>query len=189
MATGKPRFYWDAVPLIAWIKDEKRADPAEMDGLEEVVELAEKGKAVIMISVLWRAEFWAADLTAGQKKKLREIFDYRLIEELGIDSRVMDLAGEIRAYHKKGTGPAQLKNIRTPDAIHLASAINYEADEFHTFDGKKGAGKSHGGLLSLDGNVAGRVLRICAPQAQQLRLKYSYGDDEAAEPPPESLGT
>lgn len=184
MATGKPRFYWDAVPLIAWVKDEKRDDPAEMDGLEEVAELAEKGKAVIMTSVLWRAEFWAADLTTGQKRKLREIFDYRLIEELGIDSRVMDLAGEIRAYHKKGRDAARLKNIRTPDAIHLASAILYEAVEFHTFDGKKGGGKTPGGLLSLDGNVAGHVLRICAPQAQQLRLKYSFGD-EAAEPPPE----
>lgn len=33
MATGKPRFYWDTAPWIAWITNEQRKDPAEMDGL------------------------------------------------------------------------------------------------------------------------------------------------------------
>ena len=43
MAAGKPRFYWDTAPLIAWIQDERRDDPAEMDGLAEVIELVEAG--------------------------------------------------------------------------------------------------------------------------------------------------
>lgn len=179
MATGKPHFYWDTAPLIAWITDEKRADPSEMDGLAEVVDLVERGKAIIITSVLWRSEVLSGDLTKPQKKKLDDIFDYRLIQELGIDSRIMDLASEIRAYHKKSTAKSAMKTIRVPDAIHLASAIHYEATEFHTFDGKK-ADSHVGKLLTLNGNVAGHRLKICSPQAEQLRLNFGSPDDSDA---------
>lgn len=178
MATGKPRFYWDTVCLIAWITDEERVDPSELDGLAEVIELVEQSKATILMSVLWRSEVLSDDLTSPQKKRLKNIFDFRLIEEVGIDSRVMDLASEIRAFHKKSTAKSALKNIRVPDAIHLASAIHYEATEFHTFDGKKPDGNV-GKLLTLNGNVAGHKLKICAPQAEQLRLNFTSRNDES----------
>ena len=64
-----------------------------------------------------------------------------------------------------------MKNIRVPDAIHLASAIQYEATEFHTFDGVR-SGVNKGGLLTLDGNVGAHRLRICAPKAEQLNLDF-----------------
>lgn len=179
MATGKPRFYWDTVCLIAWITDEARLDPSELDGLAEVIELAEQGKATILMSVLWRAEILRGDLIASRKKQLKEIFDFRLIEEVGIDSRVMELASEIRAFHRRSTAKSALKNIRVPDAIHLASAIHYEATEFHTFDGKKPDGRNVGKLLTLNGNVAGHKLKICAPQAEQLRLNFTSRNDES----------
>ena len=99
MAIGKPKFYWDTAPLIAWITDEKRADPAEMAGLAEVVDMVDRGKAVLMTSVLWRAEVLDATLTKAQKKRLESAFDGRSIIELSIDSRVMALAGEIRSFH------------------------------------------------------------------------------------------
>ena len=86
MATGKPRFYWDTVCLIAWITDEARLDPSELDGLAEVIELQAQRKATILMSVLWWAEILSGDLIASRKKRLKEIFDFRLIEEVGIDS-------------------------------------------------------------------------------------------------------
>lgn len=58
--------------------------------MAEVIELAEQGKATILMSVLWRAEIFRGDLIASRKKRLKEIFDFRLIEEVGIDSRVME---------------------------------------------------------------------------------------------------
>jgi predicted nucleic acid-binding protein len=177
MATGKPKFYWDTAPIIAWITDEKRVDPSEMDGLAEVIDLAERNKATIFTSVLWRSEVLTGDLSASQKKRLTEIFEFRLIEEVGIDSRIMDLASEIRAYHKKDGSKSVIRNIRVPDAIHLATAIYYEATEFHTFDGKKPDG-GKGKLLTLDGNVAGHRLKVCAPHAEQLRLNFPSGDDD-----------
>lgn len=176
MATGKTKFYWDAAPLIAWIKDEKRDDPSEMDGLAEVIDLVERGKAILMTSVLWRAEVLASTLNAEQKNNLTKVFQNRYIQELSIDARVMDLAGEIRDYQKNQQQKDVIKHIRTPDAIHLASAIHYEATEFHTFDGKKADGKS-ASLLTLNGNVAGHRLKICVPKAEQLQLNFGGKND------------
>lgn len=171
MATGKPRFYWDTAPLIAWVQDEIRDDPAEMDGLAEVIDLVESGKAILMTSVLWRAEVLDSKLNADQKKNLINVFQNRYIQELSIDARVMDLAREIRDHQRNDPRKDVIKNIRVPDAIHLASAIHYEATEFHTFDGKKADGTSSA-LLTLNGNVAGHRLKICIPRAEQLRLHF-----------------
>lgn len=180
MATGKPKFYWDTAPLIAWITDEKRKDPSEMAGLAEVVELVDRGKAILMTSVLWRAEVLDSSLSLAQKKKLELAFQGRSIIELSIDGRVLALTSEIRSFQKLSKSKSAQKNIRVPDAIHLASAIHYEATEFHTFDGAKANGGT-GGLLSLNGNVAGHRLKICTPKAAQLRLEFPNGEDDQVE--------
>lgn len=180
MASGKPVFYWDTAPLIAWITDEKRDDPADMAGLAEVVEMVDRGKAVLVTSVLWRAEVLNSNMTAAQRRRLQEAFDGRSIMELEIGSRVMALAGEIRDYHRKSSKKDAIKNVRVPDAIHLASAIHYEATEFHTFDGARRDG-GVGKLLTLNGNVGGHRLRICTPKAEQLRLDFSFAAEQDEE--------
>lgn len=180
MASGKPQFYWDTACLIAWITDEKRKDPAEMAGLAEVMDMVDRGKAVIMTSVLWRAEVLNGKYTPAQRKRLEEAFDGRSLIELDINSRVMALAGEIRDIQRGSRSKSAMKNIRVPDAIHLASAIYYEATEFHTFDGA-GTSANPGKLLTLDGNVAGHRLKICTPKAEQLRLEFPPTDTESGE--------
>ena len=175
MASGKPLFYWDTVCLIAWITDEKRPDPAEMAGLAEVVDMIDRGKATIITSVLWRAEVLTGSMTQAQRRRLEQAFDPRTLIEVGINSRVMALAGEIRDFQRNSKKKDVMKNVRVPDAIHLASAIYYEATEFHTFDGAVASGQN-GKLLTLDGNVAGHRLKICTPKAEQLRLEFPPAD-------------
>ncbi len=172
---GKPLFYWDANPLIAWITDEARP-PEEMAGLEEVIKLVEHGKATILTSALWRVEVLDSTLTPMQVSILKKLFEGRHITDVSADSRVLDLAHEIRDYyyveHKKDPS---IPKISTPDSIHLATAILYGAAEFHTFDGatqKGGMGK----LLKLNGNVAGHALKICKPVAAQLKLNFGQQD-------------
>ena len=63
---------------------------------------------------------------------------------------------------------------------YVASAIHYNASEFHTFDGKR-TGKNNGGLLTLNGNVAGHRLKICSPRAIQLRIEDAAQDEADAE--------
>lgn len=177
MATGRLLYYWDTAPLIAWITDEKRADPAEMSGLAEVVEMVERGNAVLMTSVLWRAEVLDLHLTAMQRRRLDAAFDGQSLIEVQIDSRIMDLCSQIRSFHLASKKKDAIKNVSVPDAIHLATAIHYEASEFHTFDGKR-AGKNPGGLLTLNGNVAGHRLKICSPRAMQLRIEDARQEDD-----------
>jgi predicted nucleic acid-binding protein len=176
MPSGRLRYYWDTAPLIAWITDEKRDDPSEMSGLAEVVEMVERQRAVLMTSVLWRAEVLDLHLTQMQRRKLDAVFDGQNVIELQIDSRIMDLTSEIRNFHRASKKKDAIKQISVPDAIHLASAIHYNASEFHTFDGKR-AGKNPGGLLTLNGNVAGHRLKICSPRAVQMRIEDATPDD------------
>lgn len=178
MASGKPQFYWDTACLIAWITDEKRKDLAEMAGLAEVVDMVDRGKALIITSVLWRAEVLNGSMTPAQRKRLEDAFDPRALIELDINSRVMALAGEIRDFQRNSKKKEVLKNVRVPDAIHLASAIYYEATEFHTFDGAGESGQK-GKLLTLDGNVAGHRLKICTPKAEQLRFEFPLPDNSS----------
>lgn len=177
MATGRLQYYWDTAPLVAWLTDEKRADPAELAGIAAVIDMVDRGRAVLMTSVLWRSEVLDLDLSTAQKRRLEAAFSGQSIHELAIDSRVMDLAGHIRSVQKKSTKKDAMQNVRVPDAIHLASAIHYGADEFHTFDGVR-HGKNAGGLLTLNGNVAGHRLKICAPSAAQYLLDLSPSEEQ-----------
>jgi hypothetical protein len=56
--------------------------------------------------------------------------------------------------------------LSSPDSIRLATAIIFNAEEFHTFDGSGGK-KRNGDLLPLSGNVAGHRLKICVPYADE----------------------
>ena len=180
MATGRLLYYWDTAPLIAWITDEKRADPLEMAGLAEVVEMVDRGHAVLMTSVLWRAEVLDMHLTPMQRRRLDAAFDGQNLLELQIDSRIMDLTIQIRSFQRNSKKKDVIKNIKVPDAIHLASAIHYNATEFHTFDGVR-TGKNTAGLLTLNGNVAGHRLKICSPRGTQLRIEDAFQEEEQGE--------
>ena len=174
--TGSARIYWDTAPLVAWITDEQRS-PEEIAGLEEVVELIERGKIVLFTSAIWRVEILDSSLTDEQKQTLRKLFDGRHITDVAADSRIFDLAHEIRNYYQIEHQKDQSQpKISTPDALHLATAILNDAAEFHTFDGAKQNG-GIGKLIRLNGNVAGYNLKICVPSGKQLRLRLDYGNE------------
>jgi len=77
---------------------------------------------------------------------------------LNVDIRVSQLASQIRDYYKQSH-----INLKTPDAIHLASALITKASAFHTFED---------GLLRLTGNVAGHNLTISKPLAAQTVMRF-----------------
>jgi hypothetical protein len=84
------------------------------------------------------------------------------------------LAHDIRDYYIIRAQEHGGKTLSTADAIHLATAILYRADEFHTFD-ERGSAKNLG-LIPLSGNVGGHSLKICKPKAtsSELDLRKSY---------------
>ena len=156
----KPKYYWDSGIFIAWIIDEKvpPCQPGEMEGLAEIVDEIDSGKAILITSVVTTAEVLEGNLTAEQKKRYELVLQRPSTIRMNVDLRVSELSGEIRDYYRQ-------RNIRLElaDSIHLGTAILTKADELHTFDDK---------LLRFDGNVAGNQLKICRPKGKQIVMRF-----------------
>ncbi len=93
-------------------------------------------------------------------EKFRQIFDRENIDAVNVDDRIGILAGEIRGHSIKERPPGT-NAIQFPDALHVATALIYSVNAFHTFDT---------GLLDLDSLGAGRSLKIEKPNTRQLSL-------------------
>lgn len=124
-----------------------------MDGIQDVVYELEASKLILFTSTLTRAEIFQGDLQPEQKERFAALMQRRNLQEVIPDARVTAKAAEIRE-HYEGEGI----KIRTPDAIHLATGIVYEADEIQTLDG---AGRK--GLLRFNGHTALAGIKIVLP--------------------------
>ena len=137
-----------------------------MDGVREIIERSKRREVRIMTSVLTSVEVLACKMPVG----LGTLFSglIKRINMQGMDTKVASLAHDLRDYYLSRPSEYGGKTFSTPDAIHLATAILYRADEFHTFD-NDGSAKSLG-LIPFSGNVGGHKLAICKPQAKNPGL-------------------
>ena len=161
--------YWDTSIFLAWAKEEKR-EPGEMDGVKECVRGVDSGDIILVTSHLTKTEILESKMTIEAQEKLSRLLKRRNVRSVALDGRVGDLSSEIRDYYQILKQTDGRPSLSTPDAIHLATAILYQADEFHTFDEKDS--QNSRGLIPLSGNVAGYNLIICKPKAKQLGLIY-----------------
>lgn len=136
-----------------------------MDGIAETIEDTYRDEAVIVTSIIMSVEVLDGDFTTTQKRTFEQTLKSRRIQQINLDPPIVALARNIRDHYKQNKSI----NIKTPDSIHLASAIIFKVDEFHTFDGHSSKPKKDG-LLSLNGTVAGRPLKICLPSPRQPYL-------------------
>lgn len=166
MAGADPTYYWDTCLFLAWIKDEQRPS-GEMDGVREVIARAKRRECKIITSALTLVECLESKLPVGMERLFKDML--KRVNRISMDIKVAELAHDIRDYHAARGHEHGGKKLQTPDAIHLATAILYRADEFHTFDGGGSDSKSIG-LIQLSGNVGGHKLTICKPQARNPGL-------------------
>ncbi len=156
MPGASPLYYWDTCLFLAWMKDEERPS-GEMDGVREIIECSQRRDCRIITSVITSVEVLQATIPAGVDTLFHGLM--RRISRVGVDTKVAQLAHDIRNHYQvSGSG----KKLKTPDALHLATAILHRADEFHTFDADD--------LIPLSGNVAGHKLTICKPKATSPQL-------------------
>lgn len=154
MPGANPLYYWDTCLFLAWLKDEQRKS-GEMDGVREIIQRQTRRDCRIMTSVITTVEVLQAKIPAGVDTFFHGLM--KRVSRVGVDTKVAQLAHDIRDHYAKAG-----KNLKTPDALHLATAILHRADEFHTFDGDD--------LIPLSGNVAGHRLVICKPVARSPGL-------------------
>lgn len=156
MRRGKPIYYWDANVFLAWLKDERRK-PGEMEGLAEIAAMIDRQEAILMTSVLTRTEVLESTLPNNAQNLFNRIFDKPSIVSVDLTAPISVLAHSIRDhYHRNG------KRLKSPDCVHLATAIHHKVDELHTFD--------EDDLIPLSGNIAGNKLIICKPKGIQGEL-------------------
>ncbi|TPI70335.1 MULTISPECIES: type II toxin-antitoxin system VapC family toxin [unclassified Mesorhizobium] len=161
MAGASPIYYWDTCLFLAWLNDEIRKS-GEMDGVREVIARHKRREVKLVTSVLTRVEVLQSKIPVGVGNSFTDLM--KRMTQLGMDIKVAGLSHDLRDHYSANAAAHGGKTLSTPDAIHLATAIHYRADEFHTFD-NGGSAKSLG-LLPLSGNVGGHKLKICKPEAK-----------------------
>jgi len=141
------------------VRDEQRADPGDMQGVQERVKEFHEGKIVIATSVLTLGEMLDLQnqLSAAAHRKFQAFFRRPDIVRISADIRVAEITQQIRDYYWLQHKTDGLPTLEFGDAVHLASAIHYQVDEFVTFDSRdsKKPSKTKRGILPLSGNVAG----------------------------------
>ena len=93
------------------------------------------------------------ELAQARDREFEEFFEQSFVMEVQVDHDVAVMSRKLCRVHPELKKPT--------DGIHLASAVRWNADEFHTYDEKN--------LLPLDGKIKrmdGKLLKICKPPAR-----------------------
>jgi len=155
--------YWDACVFLTYLMDESRTDYNPTD-LNAWIEAFDKGEAKLVTSVITRVEILDVDADQQGKQRFLDAFVPPRAQMIQVTPPIATLAHEIRNHTK----PQDEPTLSTPDAIHLATALIYDAGQFHTSDrGKSGDSR---GLLSLDLSPLGYDLTPSLPDREQHEL-------------------
>lgn len=121
-----PSFGLDTMVLIYHFEDHEEFGPAAT----ELLRAAESGRCRLVVSILTRLEVLVAPKRQGREdlcRRYRELFEsFPNLEVISIDASVVEIASDLRSVH----------NLRTPDALHLATAAHRRVDAFITEDSR-----------------------------------------------------
>lgn len=142
----------------------------DMEGLGKIAELVLRAEVTLVTSTLTRAEILQSKTSPEALKKYDMLLRRSNVVAQNVDLPIAKLTSELMDYYLSSDF-----ELLTPDAIHLATAIHVNVDEFQTFDGStprkpRRSRYSRSGLLLLDGNVAGKSLTVRRPSADQYEL-------------------
>ncbi len=152
--SGIRRVYWDAGIFISWLSNEQRSDPDETAGILELATDFDNQSLEIVTSTLSIIEVSRIKIRPDQLKKFEDLAGRHNFLFQDMTREVATTAREIRDYYLKNR-PSDDTVILTPNAIHLATAIEKNCEYLYTFDAKDKQGKSRG-LIPLSGKIANR---------------------------------
>lgn len=128
------RLYWDACVFLSYINEM----PDRLPDIEALLEQAQRGEIQIVTSVVSVAEV-AFAASEQQARALDEKQEDRIARlwALGSPIQLVDvhllIAEKARALQRAGV-PQGWTGLRSPDAIHLATAQHEEVAEVNTYD-------------------------------------------------------
>ena len=171
----KPIYYWDTNIFFHWLKmKEIELRPEVLTVIQKIEDLVDQERVSLATSTIFKIELLQSIVSQDELVSLAEFFQRPNVTLISVDSRVADLAAEIRGYYVKHGN-----TLSTPDVIHLASALHYGADFLNTLDGS-GKKSGHGKLLTLpdgDGKICGGKygIKIKVPSEKQIGLFVRQG--------------
>jgi predicted nucleic acid-binding protein len=168
--------YWDTGPFLAWLKEEAH----RLADVEPVIKAAESGRVRLITSSVTLIEVVKLDqkhaaiaVPPEDAEKIRQYFLRSYISIRVFDRPTATLARQLIWEH----------NLKTRDAMHLATAVRWRIPLLETFDGDD--------LIPLSGMVGNPAIEIRPPRWDPLPededegvlggLQTSLGFDE--EPP------
>ena len=156
-------FCWDSSVLIEWLQGEQggNVNQKKFREVEQVVSALEGKKVQLIMSAIVYPECFGPDLSTREPDRLDVFFQNTEIEIAPVNIIIAKKAQKIRARYSSGG-----KSLKTPDAIHLATAISYNVQAFHTYDGK---------LLKLDGEDEIDGLKVSKPFVEGSSLPLPFG--------------
>ena len=143
MSVGVNSVYFDACVYLAHYRQEFASyGKPRIAAIGEVILENERGGCSVMTSTLCMVEVLEILLHYGLKKEIED-FKRRLngLHRLfDVDPVIAERAASYREWYRKNpvkmpTRTKPYTNLATPDAIHLATGIIHNCDEFWTFDG------------------------------------------------------
>lgn len=150
------KFCWDSTVFVTHLTGELRTQD-EIDGLNEVVDLADRGAAIIVTCAMAEIEVIGPRGDPITVEKFRALFKRPEFQMVDINPVISQLAGELRALARDDG-----RSLHSADSTFVATAMAYRLDGLHTFDE---------GILGLDGKPYVRGLSITKPRGTQTILR------------------
>ncbi len=136
--------YWDSDAFIGWLAEEHD----KVNECRPVIQAAEGGKTLLITSALTLAEvLWLRGrppIPPEDAETVQRFFAHEYIAVVDVDRTMAEEARKLVWSH----------GIAPKDAIHVATAIDVEADRMETFDGA---------LIKKSGTVGNPPLEIGRP--------------------------
>jgi hypothetical protein len=111
---------------------------------------------------------------AKEIEDFRNKFKFGIHKLFDVDPPIAEKAAKYRDFYrskpvKNAVSGQEFTNLATPDAIHLATAVIYECQEFWTFDGLNPSADKHQTIkpLWLNNKVGEDKIIIAAPVLNQ----------------------
>lgn len=144
--------YWDSVCFLGWLQDEID----KVDQCREVLDECEAGRMIIVTSALTVAEVIAMRgkprVPTTDLEKVEAFFKRSYIDIHSVTRRT---AEDARKLVWQG-------RVAPKDAVHMATALQLNLEELHTFDG---------GMIDESGMHGDPPLIIRRPSIAQPKLK------------------
>src|SRR5947209_2859175 len=101
MATTS-RIYWDACIFIKHISSKSEPKSKSiLDGIDEIINEAENGRAIIITSSITRVEVLDCNIPPNGEALYLKFLRREIVQEFDVDPRIATAAHDIRAFYRK----------------------------------------------------------------------------------------